>query len=162
MARRIYSGNSRQTRRRSRRTDRSPGDRSEEAEDAAAGSSTRPERNTDLPWQPILTRTVRTVRRPKCARRKRWSRHRGAAGAARVSPLLSRRFSVTLVTAVVSHDRLDEGAVVSVRPGRQLLDPGYRFATHPLRVLNNQLFTGPLTVRDATIERADELTKRGE
>ena len=70
---------------------------------------------------------------------------------------------MTLVTAVVSHDRLDEGAVVSVRTGPcQLLDPAYRFATEPLRVLDDQLFTGPLTVRDATIERADELTKRRE
>jgi len=74
----------RQTGRRSRRTDRLARQPSEEAEDALAASSTRRGRNTERPCRPIPARTVRTARRPKCARRKRWSRHRDTAGAARI------------------------------------------------------------------------------
>ena len=87
MAQRIYSINSGQTRRRSRRTDRLGGQRADQAEHAVAASSTRPGRNIVHPCRPIPARTVRTVRRPKCARRRRWSRHPGAAGAARVFSL---------------------------------------------------------------------------
>ena len=61
------------------------GQRPDEAEHAVAASSTRPGRHIVRPCRPIPAPTVRTVRRPKCARQRRWSRHTGAAGAARVS-----------------------------------------------------------------------------
>ena len=59
------------------------GQQSEETEDAVAASSTRRGRNIEGPCRPISARPVRTARRPKCARRKRWSRHRDTAGAAK-------------------------------------------------------------------------------
>lgn len=49
-----------------------------------AAWSTRPGRNIVRRWRTIPARTVRTVRRRRCARRKQWSRHPVAAGAARV------------------------------------------------------------------------------
>jgi hypothetical protein len=57
----------------------------EKPEDAVAASSTRPGRNIVGPCRPIPGRTVRTVRRPKCETRKRWSRHPAGAGVASLS-----------------------------------------------------------------------------
>ncbi len=85
MAQRIYFSDSRRRHRRSRRTDRLGRQRPDEAEHAVAASSTRPGRNIVRPCRAIPAPTVRTVRLPKCVRQRRWSRHPGAAGAARVS-----------------------------------------------------------------------------
>ena len=83
MVQRIYFSDSRRT----HRTNRVRRQRPDEAEHAVAAGSTRLERNIVRPCRPIPARTVRTVRRRKCARRRRWSRHPGAAGAARVFSL---------------------------------------------------------------------------
>src|SRR5581483_9535976 len=78
MAQQISFSNLRQARRRPRRTGpRQP----PAADDAVAVSWTHPGRSTVRPCRPIPAQAVRTVRRPKCAPRKRWSRHPDTAGA---------------------------------------------------------------------------------
>ena len=49
---------------------------------AAAAWSTRPARSIASRCRAIRARTLRTARRPKCGRPRRWSRRTGAAGAA--------------------------------------------------------------------------------
>src|SRR5689334_21272513 len=86
MAQRIYSSNSQQTRLRLRRAYRLATQRQEEAENVVAARWTHPGRNIVLRHRSIQGQTVRTVRRPRCARRERWSRHLDAAAAASLRP----------------------------------------------------------------------------
>jgi hypothetical protein len=153
MARRIYSSNSRRTRRRSRSTDRLPRRQSENAEDAVAASSTRAGRNIVRPCRPIPVRTVRTVRRPKCARQKRWSRHRGTAGAARVPVCLTLDTRGRGATRADAHDsyracastRSTEGSSSSRARSITRRPTPWRSAVEELGVTG--IFTSPTAVR---------------
>ena len=60
---------------------RPPRRRAEEPKGVAAAWSTHAARNIVSRCRRIRARTLRTVRRPRCGRQRRWSRRTGAAGA---------------------------------------------------------------------------------
>jgi hypothetical protein len=100
---------------------RTGGQRREESEDAAAASSTRPGRNIVRPCRPIPGRTVRTVRRPKCATRKPWLRRPVGAGAASLRPGTVQRSRV-----IPNSTARKPQCTYSLRSGRGSLRPAWR------------------------------------